>query len=130
MFLPAALVSTNSRVFSPVRLYTATEKPLSSILSTRFWPMTARPISPNCCAIDGLLPALILAKLVLSSKQRGQDASWPADSHKTSGGWYLATPLLGWTEHSSGHVAIPPAEGGGVGALIMQAGVSSVQEAS
>ena len=43
---PDARFAANFSVTSVVRLKIETEKPLLSMLSTRFSPMTARPISP------------------------------------------------------------------------------------
>jgi hypothetical protein len=46
MFFPFALPAANFSVTSQVRLNTETVNPFDSMLSTRFSPMTARPISP------------------------------------------------------------------------------------
>ena len=44
--VPLASLARNSSTLDTVRLYTATVNPWSFMFRTRFWPMTARPISP------------------------------------------------------------------------------------
>src|SRR5215467_1784965 len=56
--VPFASLARNSSTFDVVLLKTATLKPWSVMLSTRFWPITARPISPiSQVASDILLSA-------------------------------------------------------------------------
>ena len=45
----------NASVVAAVRLYTLTWKPRLSTFSTRFWPITARPIRPKSLFLSGLL---------------------------------------------------------------------------
>ena len=45
-FVPLAGPCKKSSTLLTVRLNTATQKPFSSIFKTRFWPITARPMSP------------------------------------------------------------------------------------